>query len=101
MDVSLTHGRLQSVVRPGSKRWVGLSVAVVPRSFARGCESTALTFKGTHPRHGAFAVHKRHVVDGHVAIETRTNRFENQLENTSRRGGGVSFKDLQKFSNTE
>lgn len=50
LSLSLTHRRLQGVVSSGSNSCAGLSIAVMPHSFAWGCESTALVFKGAHPR---------------------------------------------------
>lgn len=80
MDFPLTHRRLQSVVSPGSDSWASASIAAMPQNITWGREPTALIFKGTHPWDGAFSVHKAHVINGHTAIEARTNHFKNQLE---------------------
>jgi len=75
----LTQFGLQSVVGLGSRQRGGVSAAVEPANSARAAVSAPLFFKGTRPRHGARAVHERHVVNGNAAVETRADRFEHQL----------------------
>lgn len=84
MGFSLTQFSLQSVVSFGSSCCGGAPAAMKPVNFTKAVVPTALAFKGTHPCHGARAVHEDHIVNGHAAIKTRANRFKHQLEGGQR-----------------
>ncbi|MEQ2216576.1 hypothetical protein XENOCAPTIV_018616, partial [Xenoophorus captivus] len=72
----LTQLSPQSVVRFGSSRRIVVSTTMEPLNCA---VTTLLAFKGALSGYGAHAVHKSHIVNGHLAIETGPNRFKRQL----------------------